>query len=75
MSKEDIITIGIIYSGRINSFKNLKTSLSSVFRQYCQKSNELSMSSLIHTAPDCVLPIFLPSAVVNKFEVKYSMGY
>lgn len=45
------------------------TSASAVFRQNCQYSNGERRSALSHTAPDAVLPIFLPSDVVSSGAV------
>ena len=54
----------------VNSFKNFITSKSSVFLQYCQKSQSDNCSTFSQTAPLAVLPIFAPLLVVNNGEVK-----
>ena len=54
----------------VNNFKNFITSGSSVFLQYCQKSQFDNSFSLSQTAPLALFPIFEPLLVVNKGEVK-----
>ena len=53
----------------VNNFKNLITSKSSVFLQYCQKSQSDNCSLFNQIAPLAVLPIFDPLLVVRSGEV------
>ena len=73
MSKEelfrqsDIISLHVVLGER---YKNLITSLSEVFLQYCQKFCMLYLSFESQIAPSAVLPIFFPLDVVISGDVK-----
>jgi hypothetical protein len=54
----------------VNNFRNLPTSASKVFLQYCQNSYGESLSEFNQIAPFADLPIFEPSAFVNNGVVK-----
>ena len=54
----------------VKRYKNLVTSSSEVFLQYCQKFCTLHLSFESQIAPSTVLPIFFPSDVVISGEVK-----